>query len=84
MNVWIEELKEDYFMACVREVKTFDGKHQNLQVVSFHRNVFCNVIALKAINDFCLEKLFDYYENNCDSRNAYFLFAPNADIFQQL
>ena len=84
MNVWIEELKQDYFMACLREVKTFDGKHQNLQVVSFHRNVFCNVIALKAINDFCLEKLFDYYENNCDSRNAYFLFAPNADIFQQL
>lgn len=82
MNFWIEELKEDYFMACLREVKTFDGKHQNLQVVSFHRNVCCNVIALKEI--FSLENLFDHYENNCDSRNASFLFAPNVDIFQQL
>ena len=34
MNIWIEELKEDYFRICLREVKTFDGKHQNLKVVS--------------------------------------------------
>ena len=34
MNAWIEELQEDYFSLCLREVKTFDGKHQNLQVVS--------------------------------------------------
>ena len=34
MNIWIEELKEDYFRICLREVKTFDGKHQNLEVVS--------------------------------------------------
>ena len=40
MNVWIEELKEDYFRFCLREVKTFDGKHQNLNVVSLFRNVF--------------------------------------------
>jgi len=33
MNIWIEELKEDYFRICLREVKTFDGKHQNLKVV---------------------------------------------------
>jgi len=32
MNIWIEELKEDYFRICLREVKTFDGKHQNLLV----------------------------------------------------
>jgi len=32
MNAWIEELQEDYFSLCLREVKTFDGKHQNLQV----------------------------------------------------
>ena len=35
MNMWIEELREDHFRICIREVKTFDGKHQNLQVVSF-------------------------------------------------
>ena len=35
MNVWIEELQEDHFRVCLREVKTFDGKHQNIQVVSW-------------------------------------------------
>ena len=40
MNVWIEELKEDYFRVCLREVKTFDGKHQNLKVVSSFRKAF--------------------------------------------
>ena len=38
MNIWIEELKEDYFRICLREVKTFDGKHQNLKVVSLQSN----------------------------------------------
>ena len=35
MNMWIEELQEDHFRVCLREVKTFDGKHQNIQVVSW-------------------------------------------------
>ena len=35
MNMWIEELREDHFRICIREVKTFDGKHQNIKVVSF-------------------------------------------------
>ena len=35
MNTWIEELREYRFRVCIREEKTFDGKHQNLQVVSF-------------------------------------------------
>ena len=39
MNIWIEELKEDYLRFCLREVRTFDGKHQNLQVVSVHSNL---------------------------------------------
>ena len=34
MNMWLEEKQEDNFRICVREVKTFDGKHQNTQVVS--------------------------------------------------
>ena len=34
MNIWVEEKQEDHFKICVREVKTFDGKHQNIQVVS--------------------------------------------------
>ena len=34
MNMWIEELREDHFRVCIREGKTFDGKHQNIQVVS--------------------------------------------------
>ncbi|XP_078359794.1 uncharacterized protein LOC144644227 isoform X4 [Oculina patagonica] len=42
MNIWIEELKEDYFRICLREVKTFDGKHQNTEVdwLAFTREGF--------------------------------------------
>ena len=39
MNIWIEDLKEDNFRICLREVKTFDGKHQNLEVVSLHHEL---------------------------------------------
>ena len=52
MNVWVEELKADYFRVCLREVKTFDGKHQNLKVASLtrivivHRNIFRNTLVL--------------------------------------
>ena len=83
MNIWIEELKEDYFRACLREVKTFDGKHQNLQVVSFafffsQKDLFGDIIVLKEIKDFCLEKLLGFYENNKlwmgKSRRVCFLF----------
>ena len=34
MNMWLEDLTEDHFRVCLREVKTFDGKHDNLKVVS--------------------------------------------------
>lgn len=52
MNVWIEELKADYFRVCLREVKTFDGNHQNLKVASLtrvvllHRNICRNIFVL--------------------------------------
>lgn len=34
MNMWLEDLTEDHFRVCLREVKTFDGKDDNLKVVS--------------------------------------------------
>ena len=49
MNVWVEELKADYFRVCLREVKTFDGKHQNLKVASLilvHRNICRKTLVL--------------------------------------
>ena len=52
MNVWVEELKADYFRVCLREVKTFDGKHQNLKVASLtsiiliHRSICKNILIL--------------------------------------
>ena len=52
MNVWVEELKVDYFRVCLREVKTFDGKHQNLKVASLtriiliHRSIYRNILIL--------------------------------------
>ena len=51
MNVWVEELKADYFRVCLREVKTFDGKHQNLKVASLtriilvHRSICRNILV---------------------------------------
>ena len=44
MNVWVEELKADYFRVCLREVKTFDGKHQNLKVASLTRIVLVHML----------------------------------------
>ncbi|XP_068746586.1 uncharacterized protein [Montipora capricornis] len=32
MNMWIEDQTKTGFQVCVREVKTFDGKHENLKV----------------------------------------------------
>ena len=61
MNVWVEELKADYFRVCLREVKTFDGKHQNLKVASLtrivivHRNICRNTLVL-LIARFSLDK----------------------------
>ena len=52
MNVWVEELKADYFRVCLREVKTSDGKHQNLKVASLtsiiliHRSICRNILIL--------------------------------------
>ena len=57
MNVWVEELKADYFRVCLREVKTFDGKHQNLKVASLtsiilvHRSI-CRNILVCSLNGF--------------------------------
>ena len=61
MNVWVEELKADYFRVCLREVKTFDGKHQNLKVASLtsitivHRNI-CRKTLVLFIEWFSLNK----------------------------
>ena len=57
MNVWVEELKADYFRVCLREVKTFDGKYQNLKVASLtsiiliHRSI-CRNILLCSLDGF--------------------------------
>ena len=57
MNVWVEELKADYFRVCLREVKTFDGKHQKLKVASLtriilvHRSI-CRNILVCSLNGF--------------------------------
>ena len=34
MAVWVEELTEDSFKICLREVKIFDGLHKGITVVS--------------------------------------------------
>ena len=60
---WRIELKADYFRVCLREVKTFDGKHQNLKVASLtrivivHRNICRNTLVL-LIAWFSLDKFW--------------------------
>ena len=34
MAVWVEELTEDSFKICLREVKIFDGLHRGITIVS--------------------------------------------------
>ena len=34
MAVWVEELTEDSFKICLREVKIFDGLHKGIAIVS--------------------------------------------------
>ena len=34
MAVWVEELTEDSFKICLREVKIFDGLHKGITIVS--------------------------------------------------
>ena len=34
LAVWVEDLREDTFQACVKETKIFDGLHKNIKVVS--------------------------------------------------
>ena len=38
MNLWLEDVHRDYFRICLKEVKTFGGKHNNIDVVSV--NIF--------------------------------------------
>ena len=34
MAVWVEDLTEDSFKICLREVKIFDGLHRGITIVS--------------------------------------------------
>ena len=34
LALWIDDLREDSFKLCAREIKSFDGIHKNIKVVS--------------------------------------------------
>ena len=40
MAVWVEELTEDSFKICLKEVKTFDGLHKGITTVSEAKILF--------------------------------------------
>ena len=40
MAVWVEELTEDSFKICLQEVKTFDGLHKGITIVSKAKILF--------------------------------------------
>ena len=37
MNIWLEDVKTDSFVVCLREFMSFDGIHSALKVVSFNQ-----------------------------------------------
>ena len=40
MAVWVEDLTEDSFKICLREVKIFDGPHKGITIVSKFKILF--------------------------------------------
>ena len=40
MAVWVEELTEDSFKICLKEVKTFDGLHKGITIISEAKILF--------------------------------------------
>ena len=76
MNMWLEEKQEDHFRICVREVKTFDGKHQNTQVVSklwlCHTNVIFFIVFYLLLFFIFLSLFFNFlfcYKENAHIRS---------------
>ena len=33
--LWTEDISKDSFKTCLREMQNFDGKHEDINVVSF-------------------------------------------------
>lgn len=44
--MWLEEVTLHYFRICLREVKMFDGKHENIEVVRLRRGDVCDAWSL--------------------------------------
>ena len=39
MNMWLENVKNDSFVVCLREFMSFDGIHSGIKVVSESGNI---------------------------------------------
>ena len=69
MAVWVEDLTQSSFKICLREVKIFDGFHQNIKVVSNFDSAFLllnsKFFTLKQVNPTKMSllniKMFSYY-----------------------
>ena len=46
MNIWLEEVKADGFVVCLREFMSLDGIHTGLKVVSFKKVAQSSTITL--------------------------------------
>ena len=75
MNMWLEEKHGDHFRICVREVKTFDGKHQKTQVVSqlwlCHTNVIFFIVFFFVVVVFHFSLFFFLFFLFCYKENAH-------------
>ena len=47
MSVWVESLSTSQFEVCLKESRTFDGPHRNLEVVRESHSILVYLISYK-------------------------------------
>ena len=62
MAVWVEDLTEDSFKICLREVKIFDGPHKGITIVSKVKILFKDLYPLQSYTHF-IQRYHNTYKN---------------------
>ena len=67
MNIWLEEVKADGFVVCLKEFMSFDGIHTGLKVVSFKK--FSPVFDYYVFRRRCLSSIKFKIKSDCMEAN---------------
>ena len=71
MAVWVEELTEDSFKICLREVKIFDGLHKGITIVSRDKILFLRRPFLATHILYCIQNLPEYLQINSRTNQSH-------------